>query len=96
MKVLLINKYHYLKGGAERAYFDMADILLGDGHEVAFFSMRHPQNKETKWSKYFVSNAQYLDRNLSLGKRLLLALNILFNFEAKRNLTMFTSFFIIW
>ena len=37
MKILLINKYHFLKGGAERAFFDMARILAVHGHEVALF-----------------------------------------------------------
>ncbi len=59
MKILLINKYHYIRGGAERAYFDMASVLTEAGHEVAFFSMQHPQNIPSKWSSYFVSGVEY-------------------------------------
>ena len=87
MKILLINKYHYLKGGAERAYFDMARILTERGHEVAFFSMKHPENRATPWEKYFVENIEYHDTELSIGRRLALAGKILFNFEAKRKLS---------
>ncbi len=86
MKVLLINKYHFLKGGAERAYFDMAKMLEARGHEVAFFSMKHPENIRTPWEKYFVENAEYQDGSQSLCKKLALAAKIIYSFEAKRNL----------
>jgi glycosyltransferase involved in cell wall biosynthesis len=79
MKILLINKYHYLKGGAERLYFDMAQMLEERGHQVAFFSMQHPENRKTIWEKYFIGNAEYQEGKISIGK-------IFFNFEAKRNL----------
>ena len=59
MRVLLINKYHYLRGGAERSYFDTAELLASHGHEVAFFSMKHPENLPTEWSKYFIDQIDY-------------------------------------
>lgn len=90
VKILLINKYHFLKGGAERAYFDMARMLEARGHTVAFFSMRHPQNKSTPWERYFIENIEYHEEEQegvrSAWKRLRLAGKILFNFDAKRKL----------
>jgi glycosyltransferase involved in cell wall biosynthesis len=86
MKILLINKYHFLKGGAERAYFDMAEMLEAHGHEVAFFSMKHPKNIPTRWEKYFVENVEYQDDQQSLFRRIALAMKILFNFEAQHNM----------
>lgn len=86
MKVLLVNKYHYLRGGAERAYFDMAKMLEEAGHEVAFFSMHHMENEETPYSRYFVENAEYHDKKLSLGKKLLLAGRLVYSLEAKRKM----------
>jgi glycosyltransferase involved in cell wall biosynthesis len=86
MRILLINKYHFLKGGAERAYFDMARMLTERGHEVAFFSMQHPSNQPTPWEKYFVENAEYQDEHQSLCKKLALAAKIIYSFEAKRDL----------
>ena len=44
MKVLLVNKFHYMKGGAESYYFTLADIFKKQGHEVIFFSMKHEKN----------------------------------------------------
>jgi glycosyltransferase involved in cell wall biosynthesis len=87
MKILLVNKYHFIQGGADRAYLDMADILTRAGHEVAFFSMHHPKNLPTKWSKYFVSFVDYDDsRNVGMLEKLRMALQILWNREAERNM----------
>ena len=41
MKVLMVNKFHYLKGGSEKYYFELAELLREHGHEVAFFSMKN-------------------------------------------------------
>jgi glycosyltransferase involved in cell wall biosynthesis len=86
MRVLLINKFHYPKGGAERAYFDTARILAEKGESVAFFSMAHPENLDTEWARYFVSNVDYLDEHQGLGSKIQAAARILWNFEAARNL----------
>lgn len=86
MKILLINKYHFLKGGAERAYFDMARILTERGNEVAFFSMKHPNNLPTYWEKYFIENIDYHNTSLPLWKKISLAVKILFNFDARKKL----------
>lgn len=34
MKVLLVNKFHYMKGGSERYYFTLAETFQKLGHEV--------------------------------------------------------------
>ena len=86
MKVLLLNNFHYLRGGAERAYFDTAEILRSHGHEVAFFSMQDPKNEPTKWSKYFVDNIDYNDSGLSVWRKIKAAQRFIYNFQSKRNL----------
>lgn len=54
MKILLINKFHYVKGGAESVYFDTQEVLEKNGHEVIFFSMADERNKPSAQEKYFV------------------------------------------
>ena len=54
MRILLVNKYFYRKGGAETYFFALAEGLKELGHEVAFFSMKHPNNEPSRWSKFFV------------------------------------------
>ncbi len=44
MKILLVNKFHYLKGGSEKYYFELGELLKENGHEVAFFSMEDEEN----------------------------------------------------
>lgn len=54
MKILMVNKFHYLKGGSEKYYFDLANLLKENGHEVAFFSMKDEKNIKTDCKEYFV------------------------------------------
>ena len=57
MKVLLVNKFHYMKGGSERYYFTLAEVLNAHGHEVVFFAMQDEKNIPCAQEKYFVSNS---------------------------------------
>lgn len=86
MKILLINKYHYLKGGAERAYFDQAEILRKQGHEVAFFSTLNKQNVPCEWSHYFVEAADLSIGSHSVMEKIKITTKIWYNFEARRQL----------
>lgn len=40
MKVLLVNKFHYIKGGSETYYFGLGKLLEEHGIEVVYFSMK--------------------------------------------------------
>lgn len=40
MKILLVNKYHYVKGGSETYYFGLAKLLEEHGNEVIYFAMQ--------------------------------------------------------
>lgn len=72
-------------GGAERAYFDTAETLRRAGHEVAFFSMKHPRNVATQWEQYFVDQVEYDDR-MTVSKKIHAVRNIFWNREAERNM----------
>ena len=54
MKILLVNKFHYLKGGSEKYYFELGQLLKNHGHEVAYFSMEDEKNIKTDCKEYFV------------------------------------------
>ena len=64
MKILLVNKFHYLKGGSEKYYFDLAKLLKRHGHEVAFFSMKDEKNIKTDCKEYFVENSDMNSKNV--------------------------------
>ena len=59
MRILMVNKYHYLRGGAERIHFMIDDLLTKAGHEIAHLSMHHPLNTPTIWSGYFLEEVSY-------------------------------------
>lgn len=63
MKILLINKFHYMRGGSETYYFAQAEILKAKGHEVVCFAMQDDKNLPCKDEKYFVPNIDYNKKN---------------------------------
>ena len=83
MRILLVNKYFYRKGGAETYFFALAEGLKALGHEVAFFSMKHPNNEPSRWNTYFVSEKDYVGE-ISAFKKVQEASTLIYSFEAKR------------
>lgn len=84
MRILLVNKFHYRKGGAETYYLTVGSELERMGHEVAYFSMKHPNNLPCEWDKYFVTQREYNNvRNPLKAARDGIAL--IYSPEAKRN-----------
>ncbi|MFZ1735789.1 MAG: glycosyltransferase, partial [Candidatus Moraniibacteriota bacterium] len=53
MKILEVNKFFYPRRGAERHFIDLIRLLEGQGHEVAVFSMEHPENLPSPYAKFF-------------------------------------------
>ncbi|MFH1279818.1 MAG: glycosyltransferase [Candidatus Eisenbacteria bacterium] len=84
MRVLQINKYHYLRGGAERYYFEASRLLEKAGHEVAFFSMEGERNRPTPWSKHFLPETDYR-REASFPARVRAAGRVIWNGDAYRS-----------
>ena len=54
MKILLINNFHYVKGGSEAVYFNMARMFTQAGHEVIFFSCKSDKNTAYGSNDHFV------------------------------------------
>jgi len=59
MKILQINKFYYLKGGAERHLFELSKLLEANGHTVIPFSMQDQQNLSTPYAKYFAKSVDF-------------------------------------
>ena len=62
MTLLLVNKFHYLKGGAERYYLDLGDSLAARGDQVVYFSMRHPANRPAGPDDAFIPEIDFRSR----------------------------------
>ena len=68
LKILLVNKFHFQKGGAETYYFTLADLLRRAGHQVVFFSMKHKNNLKCNQDYYFVENREYVKKSSLFAK----------------------------
>lgn len=85
MKVLLVNKFFYIKGGAETVYFQEIDRLKKAGVEVIDFSMQHENNFPSDYSSYFVDKVDY-HQNSGVVGAIKTAVNFIHNAEAGKKL----------
>lgn len=58
-KILLANKFYYPRGGDCIYTVNLEELLKQYGHEVAVFSMQHPQNLPSAYSKYFADEIEF-------------------------------------
>lgn len=84
MKILLANKYFYIKGGAENSFFKTAELLEKKGHGISYFSMEHPNNFPTPYSEFFISNVDYEKKGL--GNKIDVSLKLLYSLEAREKI----------
>lgn len=65
MRIMLVNKFHWPKGGSETYYFELGKMLKKYGHEVAYFSMYNDKNIKTGDKEYFVKEFDGNSKNIS-------------------------------
>lgn len=82
MKICLVNKFHWRKGGSETYYFSVAEGLRSMGHEVVFFAMDDPGNEPCSQSRYFVRARDYNGKTSAFTKARD-AIDLLYSREAK-------------
>ncbi len=85
MKILHINKFFDLHGGAEIYMHRLMEMQRAFGHEVHAFSTKSPKNVHSEDEKYFVTR-YHLDQPHPLKTQLKIAKNFLWNTEAKKAL----------
>ncbi|MBU1152466.1 glycosyltransferase [bacterium] len=85
MRILEVNKFYFLKGGAERYFFNITDVLRSHGHEIIPFSMENERNLNSPYTQYFVSNTEFFEKK-PIEKYFHDAMRVLYSFEAKRNI----------
>ena len=61
MRVLLVNKYYYLRSGTERYLFHLKRLLEAKGHAVEVFAMQHPRNEAATFARDFVPALEFHD-----------------------------------
>jgi glycosyltransferase involved in cell wall biosynthesis len=85
MRVLMINKYLFPKGGDAICTLETGRLLEKKGHEVLFWGMDDPRNPELPLKELFVRNVDYHQPG-GVVNRLGMAANLLYSFEAKSKL----------
>jgi glycosyltransferase involved in cell wall biosynthesis len=90
--IALCNYRYFLSGGPEHYMFGVEHLLREHGHKVAPFAARYPQNRETPFSRYFVSppvdegTVYFEDHTRSLRNLAHLLSRSFYSLEAKRKL----------
>jgi glycosyltransferase involved in cell wall biosynthesis len=59
VRILLVNAFHYLRGGVERTYLDESRWLKAAGHEVAHLAIGDERNLESPTAAHFAPAADY-------------------------------------
>lgn len=67
MRILQINKYHYIKGGADTVFFNTIDLLRTKGHIVAPFCTLNAKNIPSDYDRYFAYAPELRDQGV-VGK----------------------------
>ncbi len=83
MKVLLVNKFLYPKGGAETYVFNLGNTLKGHGHEVEYFGLENSANTEGNSIGQYVTDMDFGKGTL---KNLTAPFRIIYSAEARRKM----------
>lgn len=83
MKVLLIDVYHYAKGGAETVCFNTGNLLKEKGHSVCYFTLKWENNLPSPFEKYFPESKETRKGFFAPIKNLV---NYFYHFEAAQKM----------
>jgi glycosyltransferase involved in cell wall biosynthesis len=85
MKILLINKFYYLCGGAERYVQMWERVLRAKGHEVIPFAMADSRNWPSPYAEYFAWPV-YFDMANSLTRKIKAGAHSIYSFAVRSQL----------
>ena len=83
MKILMVNKFLYSRGGCENYMLYLADHLKKLGHEIEFFGMYDENNTVGNSAGRYTMNMDFHSKGLA---RFLYPFKIIFSFEAKKKI----------
>ncbi len=83
MKILMVNKFLYPRGGSESYMLYLGEHLKKMGHEVEYFGMYDSQNTVGNSKGLYTQNMDFHSTGLA---RFLYPFKIIFSFEAKRKI----------
>lgn len=83
MKILMVNKFLYPKGGSETYILKLGDILQARGHEVQYFGLDNAKNTVGNNAGAYVTN---IDFGEGIRKNLSAPFRIIYSAEARRKI----------
>lgn len=83
MKVLLVNKFLYPKGGAETYVFKLGEALTAHGHQVEYFGLENEKNIVGNTIGAYVSD---MDFNKGVWKNLAAPFRMIYSREARKKI----------
>lgn len=83
MKVLLVNKFLYPKGGSETYVFKLGEVLKENGHNVEYFGI---ENENNTVGNSVSSYAPHMDLTAAAGKNLTAPFRIIYSSQARKKL----------
>jgi glycosyltransferase involved in cell wall biosynthesis len=86
MRILFCNKYNFPFSGTEVYLFELMQLLRGQGHEVALFSMADPRGEPTPYDRNFVPHIDFKDSGAGAITKIRNAGHAIYSREAQRRL----------
>lgn len=83
MKILLVNKFLYAKGGAETYVFKLGAYLQAQGHEVQYFGLANEKNTVGNHANAYVTD---MDFSKGAKKNLTAPFRIIYCSEARKKI----------
>ena len=57
--ILHVSQNHHVRGGSDRYFFTLAELLQNHGHRVIPFTAASPNNEPSEWEHYFPRGANF-------------------------------------
>ena len=83
MKILMVNKFLYPKGGAETYFLKIGNYLKQQGHEVQYFGMYDEKNTVGNELNLYTKNVDFHNAGI---EKFLYPFKIIYSLEAKRKI----------
>ena len=90
MKILLVNKFLYPKGGSETYVLKLGKILETRGHEVQYFGLENEKNTVGNEANAYVS---HLDFSTGIRGNLLTPFRIIYSAQARKKIRLILDAF---
>ena len=84
MKILMVNKFLYPRGGCETYMLNLAEELASQGHRIEYFGMYDEKNTVGNSAGLYTTNMDFHSKGI---KRFLYPLKIIFSLESYRKIS---------